>query len=661
MKLENQNIVIVSNEPWGDIWYSKHNYANELSKKNRVFFIDPPKRFRFGNFFNFKIHEKKIHPTLSVIEYSNLFPVSLFGLWWLNDILILKRLHTLFDKKKTRNIIFWTFDPIRLFKPKLLKPYAVVLHAVDAYLFTYRSETILAKNVNLIVSVSEKISQNYSKLNKNIITIPHVVPDDEFLPLEHKRNNPLNGLFIGKIDLRIDFDFNIEVFRSFPNIVFTIVGIVDDEFRKKLITEKIHNVSLIPAISSAELKNYIHKADFCFIFKKIYSGNNISSHKLLQYLAQGKPIFGTDFTDLDKTVKDTLYLSNDISIIKKALSEFGEKGESSDLALLRVNYAKQHTFSQAISKIEIALNASGVSNPYLYYDQLSFKTRLFNVIRKRFANKFIDGFFAMLLQKFSFTKPIVSRLVAPEYLYNNPSPRYYQCNGIKMNLNISNLVDHCIYFSTDQKAIDRFITQIKPNDTVIDIGANIGYTALQFSRACEKGSVYAIEPSKVLFKTVEDHLSLNEVKNTKVLNIGLGEKEETVRLYKVSTSNSGMNRVLKDNDAPFDSESIIIKRLDNVVAEQNIQKVNAIKIDVEGYEYKILKGAFDTLKKFHPILLIEIDDLNLKEQQSSPIELFEFLFDLNYSLFNASSMTEINLNDDFTGVHFDIICFHKTI
>src|SRR5215216_5648547 len=97
MKLVNQNILIISNEPWGNIWYSKHNYANELSKKNKVFFLNPPMPFKFSNFLNFKIKEEKVSDTLTILQYSNLLPVSFAGLWKLNDKLILKRLHNFFE------------------------------------------------------------------------------------------------------------------------------------------------------------------------------------------------------------------------------------------------------------------------------------------------------------------------------------------------------------------------------------------------------------------------------------------------------------------------------------------------------------------------------------------------------------------------------------
>jgi FkbM family methyltransferase len=659
MKLEGQNILILSNEPWGDIWYSKHNYANELSKKNKVYFLNPPNAFSPSKFFSSQIKEVKVSDNLTVLEYSNALPVSLLNFWKWNDKIIFRRLKKYFATKKINDLIFWTFDPIRLGFPEILVPKKIILHAMDDYKFSFESEKLLATKAHHIFCVSPEILEAYKKFNPNINVIPHAIPDDEFLPISSKKENPLTGVFIGKIDARIDLDFNMEIFRSFPEVHFKVIGIVNDEFLQRLKKENLNNVILIPPIRSEEIKNYVRDADFCFIFKKSYVGNNISSHKLLQYLAQGKPIFGTDFSDMSTELKKALYLSNDILEIKNKLTAFIQNGESADKIEIRINYCQPRTFSKTISRIENILEQTPTS-AYLYYSKISFKTKLLNVFRGAFTNSFLDGILSKIMRRSPSLRPFLMKLVPPEYLYKKTSWRSYEWNGVKMKLNISNLVDHCVYFSAEQKALDHFIHYLKASDTIIDVGANIGYTTLLFSKAVSKGKVLSIEPSKELFNTVKEQLDLNQINNTTCLNIGLGEKELMAQLYKVSENNSGMNRVFEHSETTFESESIHIKTLDNVVKEQKIGIVNAIKIDVEGYEFKILKGAYDTIKTHKPVLLIEIDDLNLREQQSNPAEVLQFLEGLNYSIKEASDLKAIDMKKDLSGVHFDIICFPKT-
>ena len=73
--LQNKTIVITSNEPWGDIWYTKHNYAAELSKKNKVYFVNPPNSWKIGIRQGYGIKEDIITDNLSVLSYNNYLPL----------------------------------------------------------------------------------------------------------------------------------------------------------------------------------------------------------------------------------------------------------------------------------------------------------------------------------------------------------------------------------------------------------------------------------------------------------------------------------------------------------------------------------------------------------------------------------------------------------
>ena len=77
MKLKNQIIVLVSNEQWSDIWFSKHHYANELSQKNKVLFINPPKQWNIKNVFFNTITTTRISSNLEIVSYQNYFPFTL--------------------------------------------------------------------------------------------------------------------------------------------------------------------------------------------------------------------------------------------------------------------------------------------------------------------------------------------------------------------------------------------------------------------------------------------------------------------------------------------------------------------------------------------------------------------------------------------------------
>ncbi len=354
MKLINQNIIIVSNEKWGNMWYSKHNYANQLSKKNNVFFLNPPHPFHMFNLFKKKITSFRVSDSLTVLEYKNILPTSLPFLWKINDFIIIRAINIFFKKNKINNIIFWTFDPIRLSLPELLNPKKIIFHAVDKYQFKYPSEEILSKKSDLILCVSDTISSQYKSYNKNIYTIPHGVPDDEFLPVELVKNDRITGLFIGNNDSRIDFEFTKKIIEAFPSIIFKFVGRVnvDNEESLNIFSGKYPNVLFIGEIPYPQLKYQIRESNFCFIFKKEnYPGNNISSHKMLVYLSQGKPIVSTIFSEF-QTERDLLFMSNDLNNTIENINNIVSNEEEMYLIQKRIEFAKKHSYKNILINIE---------------------------------------------------------------------------------------------------------------------------------------------------------------------------------------------------------------------------------------------------------------------------------------------------------------------
>ncbi len=135
----------------------------------------------------------------------------------------------------------------------------------------------------------------------------------------------------------------------------------------------------------------------------------------------------------------------------------------------------------------------------------------------------------------------------------------------------------------------------------IDVGANIGsYSIL----AATKGArVIAIEPVPSTFKVLKQNVLLNELDDQiEVMNIGLGSKEENL---KFSTEQGTTNHVLNKEENTKQSVKILVRSLDDVL-DGRIPKI--IKIDVEGFETKVIEGARKTLA--NPNLLAVIMELN---------------------------------------------------
>jgi FkbM family methyltransferase len=231
-------------------------------------------------------------------------------------------------------------------------------------------------------------------------------------------------------------------------------------------------------------------------------------------------------------------------------------------------------------------------------------------------------------------------------------------DGINYLVDLSETNGHSSYYGLKDQAQNKLYSIIKKGMTIYDIGANIGALSLQFSkRVTASGSVISFEPSPINFKHASKNISLNNFKNIKLVNQGLGNEVSSAMICNVNPNNRGMLRILPGTkNIPFEKEEVQINTLDNLMNSEGFLPPDIIKIDVEGYEFKVLDGAHDTLVKYKPILFIELDDNNLQEQNSSANELVSLLKSLGYTIRKAITDKDVTEKDNFSNCHFDILC-----
>lgn len=292
---------------------------------------------------------------------------------------------------------------------------------------------------------------------------------------------------------------------------------------------------------------------------------------------------------------------------------------------------------------------------YAYFAHLGLKTRVLNQLRRAFTWAPLEKFLQRRVQD----KPLSagwSKLIPPEYLYPAGSWRIVARGKHRMRLDLSNTTDHWAYFGMKEQGHVNFLHGIKTGDTVLDIGANIGLQTLDYSIAVgSTGKVVSFEPHPGTFKRLEEHLRMNSTTNVQALNMGIGPTEATLIMYEVVGSNSGMNRIINNMEEPerFPHVEVKVSPLGKALAGAGIDRINAIKIDVEGYEMAVLRGCEAELVRDKPILLIELDDANLRENDSSAAELVAFLERLGYHIRIANDGRR--LPADLAHQHFDVL------
>lgn len=198
----------------------------------------------------------------------------------------------------------------------------------------------------------------------------------------------------------------------------------------------------------------------------------------------------------------------------------------------------------------------------------------------------------------------------------------------------------------------RFIREhLKTGRIVIDVGANVGYyTWLFASKVGSKGHIYAIEPEPRLFWELQQTLKISNLSNVTLIQCALGSKHDKATFYYGKFSGWGSLYYSEDHAKHINSTiEVEIKTIDQLVKENSIQKVDLLKIDVEDGDFEVLKGAENTLIRYEPDIVIDVDfrDAKLKKRIWDYLKFRDYnIFSLEHELIELHQLQE-NLKDIF--------------
>jgi len=168
-----------------------------------------------------------------------------------------------------------------------------------------------------------------------------------------------------------------------------------------------------------------------------------------------------------------------------------------------------------------------------------------------------------------------------------------------------------------------------PGATVLDVGANIGLYTIEASRAVgASGHVIAIEAAPSHARSVESSIILNGSSNVTVVNVAVGSETGLAILSLPSNGNMGMFTL--GNVDGNESCTVPVKRIDDIMDELGIASVDFIKMDIEGSELRALNGAASLLKRHHPPILIELNEIALNACGATSGDVKALLFSFGY-------------------------------
>lgn len=187
--------------------------------------------------------------------------------------------------------------------------------------------------------------------------------------------------------------------------------------------------------------------------------------------------------------------------------------------------------------------------------------------------------------------------------------------------------------------MEKGLTFLREGDTVLDIGANVGWFSLRAARRVgESGRVIAFEPDPITCERMKENVRSNGLKNITIEHIGLGETSGCAMLERVNFRNSGMNRIVQS--VTCDSRDMVLVhllRMDDYCKDSHIDNISVIKIDVEGYEMKVLHGGEHTIYRHLPIIIIECNKTALSQQNESSESIYYWFHTHEYTLYDAET------------------------
>ena len=366
---KSKNIVILSPEDWGENLLSKHLYAKELSKNNKVFFIHTVPHTLQKELINIKL----INNNLILIHLKRIARGATKLPPFLIDIQNHFLIKNILKKIKLQHIdIVWSFDQSKFQNLNQFKALHKIFNPVDFIEDARPFLNRISNTADIVLSVSQSILDHLETvtpkyfINHGLDEIfTHKIKNDT-LPIFIEPNK-INVGYVGNLQMKfIDWNNLIKIVKLNPNLNFVFIGPDQKsnlggkkKYKQIEIIKSLPNTHFTGILSKKELQNSFSFFDIfllCYNNKK-YPIQVSNSHKILEYLSSGKVIL-SNFTSTYKN-SSLIEMVNDNSFLPERMKEIANdiknynKPEKYDK---RINFAINNLYFKQLERIEKILN-----------------------------------------------------------------------------------------------------------------------------------------------------------------------------------------------------------------------------------------------------------------------------------------------------------------
>jgi FkbM family methyltransferase len=219
--------------------------------------------------------------------------------------------------------------------------------------------------------------------------------------------------------------------------------------------------------------------------------------------------------------------------------------------------------------------------------------------------------------------------------------------GIRWSLDLNEGIDFSIYLigGFEPRTLRLYQKIIQPGYTVLDIGANVGSHTLPLAKLVgNNGRVVAFEPTTFAYRKLIVNIALNPELSPRIIPMqAMLVADSRARLAPGLFSSwpleSSSDLHEEHKGRLMDTSGASVETLDDAVDRLNLSRIDFLKIDVDGYEYPVLKGGLQTLKIHKPSIIMEFAPYLIKLEEF--YDMVELLVGLGYQFRNANSLRQL--------------------
>jgi len=264
-----------------------------------------------------------------------------------------------------------------------------------------------------------------------------------------------------------------------------------------------------------------------------------------------------------------------------------------------------------------------------------------------------------------------ARRITPQWKDFKPKSNLKRIDGIIFEIDFDYLgwykYAKQMYFDCYEIAMVEMMRKIlKPGDTFIDVGANIGYlSAIGTSLVRQEGQVHSFEPVPQSFQRLKKLAEMNLDYKIILNNCALGEKSGITKMDFAKPPHSGGSTLIPNflTDIPKEIITVPTIRLDDYIRKNNLKKIALIKIDVEGFEFPVLKGLQNYFEKVNrkPIIICEIVPSACPLLGYTLTQLLEYMKKYGYEAYNIMNpKLKVDITKLKEGIGADVVFKSQT-